>query len=127
VEPAGRRTAGQWSAALDGLAPLTHGRLVHGDFFPGNVILGSDLSVSAVVDFGLTAVSGDPLRLYSQEFAEPGPREIHIAEYGGGIEVAAEGPPPVLATQARQGFGRSDATGARTGTGVGPSLEDSPV
>lgn len=50
-----------WSAALDGLPPLTRGRLVHGDFFPGNVILGSDLSVSAVVDFGLTAVSGDPL------------------------------------------------------------------
>jgi aminoglycoside phosphotransferase (APT) family kinase protein len=33
--------------------------LVHGDFFPGNVLLNDDLSVSAVIDFGTYTVCGD--------------------------------------------------------------------
>ena len=33
--------------------------LVHGDYFPGNVLIGPDLSVSAVVDFGVFTVVGD--------------------------------------------------------------------
>lgn len=35
--------------------------LVHGDYFPGNVLLGRDLSVLAVVDFGVFTVVGDPV------------------------------------------------------------------
>jgi aminoglycoside phosphotransferase (APT) family kinase protein len=34
--------------------------LVHGDYFPGNVLLADDLSVSAVLDFGVFTVVGDP-------------------------------------------------------------------
>ena len=33
--------------------------LVHGDYFPGNVLLAPDLSVSAVIDFGVYTVVGD--------------------------------------------------------------------
>lgn len=35
-------------------------RLVHGDYFPGNVIIGDDLKVSGVIDFGTLTVMGDP-------------------------------------------------------------------
>jgi putative membrane protein len=34
--------------------------LVHGDYFPGNVLLGDDLRTSAVLDFGWLTVVGDP-------------------------------------------------------------------
>ena len=34
--------------------------LVHGDFFPGNVLFGDDLAVSAVFDLGWLTVVGDP-------------------------------------------------------------------
>lgn len=34
--------------------------LVHGDYFPGNVMLDDDLGVSAVLDFGVFTVAGDP-------------------------------------------------------------------
>jgi aminoglycoside phosphotransferase (APT) family kinase protein len=34
--------------------------LVHGDYFPGNVLIGPDLEVSAVLDFGPYTVCGDP-------------------------------------------------------------------
>jgi aminoglycoside phosphotransferase (APT) family kinase protein len=34
--------------------------LVHGDYFPGNVLLGEDLRISAVLDFGWLTVVGDP-------------------------------------------------------------------
>jgi aminoglycoside phosphotransferase (APT) family kinase protein len=35
--------------------------LVHGDYFPGNVLVGPDLKVTAVLDFGLYTVVGDPV------------------------------------------------------------------
>lgn len=34
-------------------------RLVHGDYFPGNVMIGDDLAVSGVLDFGTLTVMGD--------------------------------------------------------------------
>ena len=34
--------------------------LVHGDYFPGNVMVGDNLRVSAVFDFGSLSVMGDP-------------------------------------------------------------------
>ena len=34
--------------------------LVHGDWFPGNVLLGEDLQVSAAIDLGWLTVVGDP-------------------------------------------------------------------
>jgi aminoglycoside phosphotransferase (APT) family kinase protein len=35
-------------------------KLVHGDYFPGNVMIGDDLRVSGVIDFGPLTVIGDP-------------------------------------------------------------------
>jgi aminoglycoside phosphotransferase (APT) family kinase protein len=35
--------------------------LVHGDYFPGNVLLGADLQVSGVIDFGPFTLAGDPV------------------------------------------------------------------
>ena len=35
-------------------------KLVHGDYFPGNVMLGDDLAISGVIDFGTLTVMGDP-------------------------------------------------------------------
>jgi len=35
--------------------------LVHGDYFPGNVLLGPDLSIAAVLDFGVFTLVGDPV------------------------------------------------------------------
>jgi len=35
-------------------------RIVHGDYFPGNVLVSDDLSVSGVIDFGPLTVIGDP-------------------------------------------------------------------
>lgn len=35
--------------------------LVHGDYFPGNVLLGPDLSIAAVLDFGVYTCIGDRL------------------------------------------------------------------
>ena len=36
-------------------------RLVHGDYFPGNVLIGDDLRVSGLVDFSVWTAVGDPL------------------------------------------------------------------
>lgn len=35
--------------------------LVHGDYFPGNVLVGDDLSITGVIDFGPLTVIGDPM------------------------------------------------------------------
>lgn len=35
--------------------------LVHGDFFPGNVLLDNRLQITGVIDFGIYTVVGDPL------------------------------------------------------------------
>jgi hypothetical protein len=35
--------------------------LVHGDYFPGNVLVGPDLEVTALVDFGIYTLVGDPV------------------------------------------------------------------
>lgn len=35
--------------------------LVHGDYFPGNVLVGPNLTVTALLDFGLYTVVGDPV------------------------------------------------------------------
>jgi aminoglycoside phosphotransferase (APT) family kinase protein len=35
--------------------------LVHGDYFPGNVMIGEDDTVSGVIDFGALTVIGDPI------------------------------------------------------------------
>ncbi|HWQ12486.1 MAG TPA: aminoglycoside phosphotransferase family protein [Roseiflexaceae bacterium] len=43
--------------ALEGFAER---RLVHGDYFPGNVYIDDDLRVCGVGDFGYTTVVGDP-------------------------------------------------------------------
>ena len=43
-----------------GLPELPTRSLVHGDYFPGNVLVGPDLEVSAVLDFGPYTVCGDP-------------------------------------------------------------------
>lgn len=40
--------------------PPVEASLVHGDYFPGNVLIGDDLRVSGVIDFGPLTVIGDP-------------------------------------------------------------------
>ena len=45
-------------AALD---PRPERALVHGDYFPGNVLMDGEFRVTAVVDFGFYTVVGDPL------------------------------------------------------------------
>lgn len=42
--------------AVDGVEP----GLVHGDYFPGNVLVGEDLAVTGVIDFGWSTIVGDP-------------------------------------------------------------------
>ena len=36
-------------------------RLVHGDYFPGNVMIGDNDAVTGVIDFGALTVMGDPM------------------------------------------------------------------
>ncbi|MBN8997317.1 MAG: aminoglycoside phosphotransferase family protein [Rhizobiales bacterium] len=48
-------------ALIDGVPRDPPRALVHGDFFPGNVLLADDLSVSAVIDFSGFTLVGDPL------------------------------------------------------------------
>ena len=49
------RRADESFDALDGKAPS----LVHGDYFPGNVLIGDDLAITGVLDFGPLTVVGD--------------------------------------------------------------------
>jgi len=61
--------------------------LVHGDFFPGNVLFGDHLEVSAVLDLGWLTVVGDPthdvrsaVAFWSvRPWAKPGDREVLVA------------------------------------------------
>jgi aminoglycoside phosphotransferase (APT) family kinase protein len=61
--------------------------LVHGDFFPGNVLFGDDLGVSAVLDLGWLTVVGDPthdirsaVAFWSvRPWSKPGDREALVA------------------------------------------------
>jgi aminoglycoside phosphotransferase (APT) family kinase protein len=46
--------------ALGALPEPAHA-LVHGDYFPGNVLVGNDLTVTGVIDFGPLTVIGDPM------------------------------------------------------------------
>jgi hypothetical protein len=46
---------------LSALEPHPERALVHGDYFPGNVLMDGDFRVTAVVDFGFYTVVGDPL------------------------------------------------------------------
>lgn len=45
---------------IAGLPEVPERRLVHGDYFPGNVMIGDDLAISGVIDFGTLTVIGDP-------------------------------------------------------------------
>lgn len=47
-------------ALLDEVAETPPKALVHGDYFPGNVLIGDDLRVSGLVDFSVWTVVGDP-------------------------------------------------------------------
>ncbi len=45
---------------LEALEPMTTKRLVHGDYFPGNVFVDDACTVYGVGDFGYSTVVGDP-------------------------------------------------------------------
>ena len=55
------RLFGQAADMIADLPELPPKILVHGDYFPGNVLLADDLTVSAVLDFGVFTVVGDPI------------------------------------------------------------------
>ena len=71
--------------------------LVHGDYFPGNVLVGPGLEVTGLVDFGLYTVVGDPvldiavayqtLELIAETSAEDAGfvRDLAIERHGDGI------------------------------------------
>ncbi len=44
------------TAAVDGVRM----GLVHGDYFPGNVMISDDLEITGVIDFGFSTLVGDP-------------------------------------------------------------------
>lgn len=52
------RTVEELARRVEALAPTTKA-LVHGDYFPGNVLVNDDLTVSGVIDFGPLTVIGD--------------------------------------------------------------------
>jgi putative membrane protein len=70
--------------------PATGRTLVHGDYFPGNVLLGDDLRVASVFDFGWLTVVGDPTHDVRSAVAfwavrpwsQPGDRESLLAAAG---------------------------------------------
>jgi Ser/Thr protein kinase RdoA (MazF antagonist) len=67
VAPSLRRDVPQFDEKLQVLrAPLDQPyrgdvRLIHGDFFPGNLLVNTDHEITALVDFGLLTMYGDPL------------------------------------------------------------------
>ncbi|HUQ39748.1 MAG TPA: aminoglycoside phosphotransferase family protein [Acidimicrobiales bacterium] len=75
VEPAAARAADDLAAeGIDASAqverlhdqlvtvpPVAVPSLVHGDWFPGNVMIGNDLTVSALIDFSSLTFAGDPM------------------------------------------------------------------
>jgi aminoglycoside phosphotransferase (APT) family kinase protein len=48
-------------AAIDALPAVEAPRLVHGDYFPGNVLADDAGRITAVIDFGPLTVAGDPM------------------------------------------------------------------
>ena len=46
---------------LAGIDPHPPKALVHGDYFPGNLLMSERLEVSAVIDFSVFTLVGDPL------------------------------------------------------------------
>ena len=48
-------------ALIDGVPDTPPRVLVHGDYFPGNVMIGADFRVSGLVDFSAWTMVGDPL------------------------------------------------------------------
>ena len=74
--------------------------IVHGDYFPGNVLVGDDFTVSGVIDFGPLTVVGDPM--------------LDLASAVIFLEVARPGYTPADTTYVR------DRIAARTG----PAIDD---
>lgn len=56
--PGVERVVAALAARIEALPPVEP-VLVHGDYFPGNVLISDDLSVSGVIDFGPLTVIGD--------------------------------------------------------------------
>lgn len=46
---------------IDHLPAYPPKALVHGDYFPGNVLIGENLTITGVIDFGPFTVAGDPM------------------------------------------------------------------
>lgn len=69
---------------LDGVSADPPRALVHGDFFPGNVLLDDDLTVSAVIDFSSFTLVGDPLYdlagacVFPEMIAETRPEDLAL-------------------------------------------------
>jgi aminoglycoside phosphotransferase (APT) family kinase protein len=57
--PALGAIAAELTERIAGMTPVPK-TLVHGDYFPGNVLISDDLTVSGVIDFGPLTVIGDP-------------------------------------------------------------------
>ena len=56
--PALHATVRELTERIEAMPPRPKA-LVHGDYFPGNVLMGDDLRVSGVIDFGPLTVMGD--------------------------------------------------------------------
>lgn len=76
------------AAVEDGLtlvAGVTAPSLVHGDWYPGNVMMTDDLTVSGVIDFSSITFAGDPLMdlagavVFADAAAWPRPEQIALA------------------------------------------------
>jgi len=57
--PALDRLVAELTRRIQALTPARKA-LVHGDYFPGNVLMSDDLTVAGVIDFGPLTVIGDP-------------------------------------------------------------------